>query len=70
MRNKTMSRTVECRGQYGHQSVLKASLRNDRIAIRIEGCKWPHLTLDEATRLLMWLHDAIDEGCERRRLAG
>jgi hypothetical protein len=68
-KNKAMSKAIECRGQHGHPSVVKASLRNDRIAIRIEGCKWPHLTLDEAMRLLNWLHDAVDEGYERRRRA-
>lgn len=69
-RHKPMSKAVPCRGESGRPAVVKASLRHDRIAIRFEGARWPHLTLDEAMSLLLWLHDAIDEGYERRRTGG
>lgn len=68
MKNKQMAKTIECFDTDGNsRAAIKASLRNSFISFRITEGEWPHLTLDQAMRLLMWLHDAIDEGHERER---
>lgn len=66
MKHKAMSIRVRCRGERGRPAAVAASLRNDYIALHVEGGR-PHMSLEEAYRLLNWLHDAIDEGYERRQ---
>lgn len=66
-RANPLSKTIHCSGNKDRtKSVVKVSVRAERVSLFVTGNQWPHLDFEQAFTLMMWLHDAIDEIAERR----
>ena len=54
-------------GEDGDSEALMCSVRNNTIAFRCDGERldWPHLSIEQAERLLLWLGEAIHEARQR-----